>query len=132
MLVAEVGPELGADGGDRGGVEAAGGFGEARGHVASCAHGAGAAGGGVLGVEESVGHGVDELVGEDARDGRVDSDAGDGAVGDAREDFEETFDVHGLGERVLHDLADEGVVGDFYVANHRLGAGGSLGEDAGE
>ncbi len=91
MLVAEVGPELGADGGDRGGVDAGGSFGQMRGHVAASAHGTCAAGGGVLGVEEGVGHGVDELMGEDARDGRVDGDAADGAVGDACEDFEEAF-----------------------------------------
>ena len=38
--------------------------------------------------------------------GRVDGDAADGAVCDALEDFEEAFDVHGLGEGVLHDFAD--------------------------
>ncbi len=69
VFVAEVGPELGADGGDRGGVDAGGSFGQMRGHVAASAHGTCAAGGGVLGVEEGVGHGVDELMGEDARDG---------------------------------------------------------------
>ena len=51
---------------------------------------------------------------------------------DAAQDFVEAFDVHGLGEGVLHDLADERVVGDLDVAGHGLGAGGGVGEDAGE
>ena len=128
VLVADVGPELLADGGDGGGVDAAGGFGEARGEVAAGADGAGAAGGGVLGVEEGVGHGVDELVREDAGDGGVDGEAGDGAVGDSCEDFEEALEVHRFGEGVFHHFADERVVGDFDVAGHRLGAGGGVGK----
>ena len=132
VLVAEVGPELGADGGDGCGVEAAGRFGKTGGDVAAGADGAGAAGGGVLGVEEGVGHGVDELMREDGWDGGVDSDAGDGACGDSLQHFEEAFEVHGLGEGVLHDLADEGVVGDLDVAGHGLGTGGGVGEDAGQ
>jgi hypothetical protein len=40
--------------------------------------------------------------------------------------------VHRFGEGVFHDFADERVVGDFDVAGHGLGAGGGVGEDAGE
>jgi hypothetical protein len=132
VLVPDVGPELGADGGDGGGVEAAGGFREARGEVATGADSAGAAGGGVLGIEEGVGHGVDQLVREDAGDWGVDGEAGDGAVGDSLEDFEEAFEVHRFGEGVLHYFADQRVIGDFYVAGHGFGAGGGVREDAGQ
>ena len=82
-------------------------------------------------VEVGVGHGVDQLMREHRRGGGVDGEAADGALRDAAEDLDETFDVHGLGEDVLHDLADEGVVGDLDVADDGLEAGGGLGEDVG-
>ena len=65
-------------------------------------------------------------------DGRVDGEAADGAGCYSAQDFEEAFEVHGFGEGVLHDFADERMVGDLDVADHGLGAGGGVGEDAGE
>jgi hypothetical protein len=53
VLVADVGPELLADGGDGGGVEAAGAIRGGGGDVAAGADGAGAAGGGVLGSRKA-------------------------------------------------------------------------------
>ena len=94
--------------------------------------GAGAAGGGVLVVEEGVGHGVDELVRELRGHRRVDGEAADGAGCDAAQDLQQAVDVHRFGERVFHHLAHERVVGDFDVAGHGLGAGRGVREDAGE
>ena len=78
VLVAEVGPELAADGGDGGGVELAGLFEDAGGQGAAQVDGAGAALLEAGLVEEGVGVGVEELVGEDRGDGRVDGEAADG------------------------------------------------------
>ena len=83
-------------------------------------------------VEEGVGVGVEEFVGELGGDGRVDGEAADGAGFDAAEDFDEAFEVHRFLEDVLHDFVDERVVGDLDVADDGLEAGGGLGEDAGE
>ncbi len=132
VLVAEVGPALGANGGDGGGVELAGVVGDARRERAAQGDGAGAAFFGASLVEEGVGHGVDELVRELRGDGRVDGQAADGAGLDAAEDLVEAVDVHGFGQGVAHDLADERVVGDLDVADDGLEAGGGLGEDVGE
>jgi hypothetical protein len=132
VLVANVGPELGADGVDGGLIETACAIDDRIGEGTAGADGAGATGGGVFVVEEGVGHGVDELVRKERWDGRVYSQAADGARCDSLKDFEEAVDVHGLGEGVLHDFADEGVVGDLYVAGHGLWTCRRVGEDAGE
>ncbi len=65
-------------------------------------------------------------------DGGVDGEAANGAALDAAEDLVEAVDVHGFGEGVAHDLADERVVGNLNIADDGLEAGGGLGEDVGE
>ncbi len=132
VLVAEVGPELAADGGDGGGVELAGLFEDAGGEGAAQVDGAGAALLEAGLVEEGVGVGVEELVGEDRGDGGVDGEAADGAALDAAQDLDEAVEVHRFVQDVLHDLVDEGVLGDLDVADDGLEAGGGLREDAGE
>ena len=131
VFVAEVGPALAADGVDGVLVEAACAFDDAVGQGAAEGDGAGAALFEAGFVEEGVGVGVEEFVGELRGDGRVDCEAADGAVLDAAEDFDEAFEVHRLLQDVLHDLVDEGMVGDLDVADDGLEAGGGLGEDAG-
>ena len=79
VLVAEVGPDLAADGVDGGLVEAACAVGNAVGKRAAERDGAGAALFEAGLVEEGVGVGVEEFVGELRGDGRVDGEAADGA-----------------------------------------------------
>ena len=132
VLVAEVGPDLAADGVDGGRVEPAGAFEDASGSARRERGGAGAALFEAGFVEEGVGVGVEEFVGELRGDGRVDGEAADGAVFDAAQDFDEAFEVHRFLKDVLHDFVDERVVGDLDVADDGLEAGGGLREDAGE
>ena len=112
VFVAEVGPDLFADGGDGGGVDFAGFVGE----IAAEGGGAGAALFEAGFVEVGVGVGVEEFVGEDGRGWGIDGEAADGAFFYAAEKFDEAFEVHCFLKDVLHDFVDEGVVGDLDVA----------------
>ena len=94
VFVAEVGPEFAADGVDGGLVEFAGGFGDGVGEGAAEGDGASAALFEAGVVEEGVGVGVDEFVGELRGDWGVDGEAADGAGCDSAEDFDEAFEVH--------------------------------------
>ncbi len=63
--------------------------------------------------------------------GGVYCEAADGAVLYPLEDIDEAFEVHRLLKDVLHDLVDEGMVGNLNVADDGLETCGSLGEDGG-
>ncbi len=69
---------------------------------------------------------------EDRGNGRIDRDALDFAGLDFRDDIDEAGEIHGFAEDVLHDFADERMVGDFDVAFDVFEAGGGLWEDRGE
>ena len=63
-------------------------------------------------VEEGVGPGGQDLVGQDGRLGAVDADHLDIASTEGRPQGDEAIDVHALGEGVVDGLAHQGVVGD--------------------
>jgi len=46
-------------------------------------------------------------------------------------EFDEALEVHGFVEDVLHDLVDEGMVGDLDVSDDGFEAGGGVREDGG-
>ena len=78
-------------------------------------------------VQESVGRGVQYLVGEGRGLHRVPADDLDAAVADAAQHFLATFHVHGLGEAVPHGLEHQGMVGNLDVARHGVVLAGDLG-----
>jgi len=127
VFVAEIGPDLFANGGDGGGVDFAGFVGES----AAERGGAGAAFFEAGFVEVGVGVGVEEFVSEDGRGWGVYSQTANCAGLNAAEQFNEAIEVHCFLEDVLHDFVDERVVGNLDVADDGLEAGCGLGEDGG-
>ena len=80
-------------------------------------------------VEEGVGIGVQDLVRELRRHGRVDCEAADRAAADAVDDAAQTVDVHRFGEDIFHHLLNQRVIGNTDVAFEILGTGRDVGKD---
>ncbi len=95
-------------------------------------HGVGPAVLELLVVEEGVGPGGDDLVGEHRRLGRVDAVDPHLSRLDPLEEGVEAIDVERLVERVADGLAHEHVVGDLAGAHDVVLAGRGLGEDGGQ
>ncbi len=76
--------------------------------------------------------GVQNLMGEDGRHGRVNAHAGDAAVQNPRKDTLQALDIHRFGQSILHDFAHQGMVGNLHFAFEVLGARGGVGEDCGQ
>ena len=115
------------------GVELAGFRGRSRGKACGEAmYGAGAALFKAGFIEEGVGVGVEEFVGEDW-DGTGVSTARQRIAPSLmpRRIFDEAFEVHGFLQDILHHLVDEGMVGNLDVADDGLEAGSGLGKDGG-
>ena len=127
VFVTEVGPDFFADSSDGCGIQLA----RFVGKIAAQGGGAGATLFEPGFVEEGVGVSVEEFVGKDGWSGGVDGEAADGAFFYAAQEFDEPFEVHRFLKNVLHDLANERVVGDLDVADDGLKAGRGLGEDGG-
>ena len=106
--VAHIGPDFGAHFGDCGGIEAADfrehGFGQRAAHL----DGAGATLFEWRVIEIGVRIGVQDFVRELRRNRRIDREAIDLSVRDARKDLLEAVHVHGFAQRVLHRLAAKG------------------------
>ncbi len=83
-------------------------------------HGAGPARFQVGFVKVRVGHGIQQLMCELRRHGRIHGKALDAPIRDAAQQGFETLDVHGLGQRIAHHLAHQRVIRYLNVTGHRL------------
>ena len=128
--VAELGGGLGADPLDGLGVEGAE-VALVDGKAPPQLHGSGAALLEGRVVEERVGAGGQDLVGQRRGLGRVDARDLDAARLESGDDLGEALDVHGLVEAVVHRLADERVIGDLDRSGRVLLAADELREDRG-
>src|SRR5208337_3584887 len=73
--------------------------------------------------------GVEDFVGELRRDRRIHCEATNGSAANAIQHAPQALDIHGLGQHVLHDLVDEGMVRNLDVSYDVLLAGSHVGKD---
>ena len=130
--IAQIGARVFDDLRDGRRVELTGFFKDGGGQGAAELHGAGTALFERSIVEEGVGIGVENFVGELRWHRSIDGDGLDAAVTDGFKDAAEAVDVHGLVHHVFHHLFHQGVVGNPDIAFDVFKAGGYVGEDGGE
>lgn len=130
--VADSGPGIAARFIDCRGVEDANSLGEVGSQGSAQLHGAGAAllERGV--IEEGVGIGIENFVGERGGLGGFDGDGADRAVMNGGDDAAQRINVHGFMKAVGDGFPDEGMIGDANGAGEILGAGDLIGENGGE
>ena len=129
ICIANIGPRLLANFGDRSGIEPAD-FRQHRfGQHAAHLDGAGAALFEWSVVEIGVGIGVQNFVRELRGHGGFDGHAANASSGDVFQDYFQAIDVHRFGERVFHGFARERMIGNFDVARNIFLAGQGLREN---